>query len=208
MAGRPNKTRRMADLARQKARERAGKKMPAKKLSPAVQMAQAYEMVLGEYLHHPTLSYFKGADLDPKMRTTAQFTEAAKMADEVGADYEKWVRAQFYWIHEWYGRFCKVYELRGKKGRRPAKDRYKEWLSIVEKQEGVTGKVASIVQKAPKIETSKVDKINETRLRRLMQAYDQTEEEILLAFSDEGIFDHDWLKTNSTYTRLLEAGKI
>jgi hypothetical protein len=204
------KTRRMADLARQKAQERAGRKTPGKTLPRALRMAQAYESVLGEYLHRPGLRYLgvSGAKLDPKrQRANTMFESAARLADEEGANYEDWVRAQFYWIHQWFGRPAKLYELQGQKGQRPAKYRYNEWLSIVGRGAGVTGKVSSIVQETATVGESEVDKINKKRLERLMEAYDLSEEDALVAFAPEGVFDPEWLSVHPPYLALREAGK-
>lgn len=194
-----------------KAREVAAKKARGEKLTgsvdPVLAMAYAYEEVFSEYHHKPAMKFIKNGRVDHTKRSTAYFQQAATLADSVKADYETFVRAQFYWMHEWFGRECKTHELRGRFGGFPAVDRYKQYQKLV-KDGTISGKVSATSLGVATITDQELDKINEARLERLMRLWEMDEEGVLIAFSAEGIFDDEWLAENETFLNLVAEGKL
>jgi hypothetical protein len=194
-----------------KAREKALKKARGDKLTGRIDkttaMAYAYEAVFSEYHHKPAMKFIKDGKVDPKKRSATYFRQAAELADSVRADYETFVRAQFYWMHEWFGRECKTHELRGRFGGFPAVDRYRQYRKLVAKKE-ISGRVSATSLGVAHISDRELDTINEKRLNRLMRLWDMDEEEVLIAFSTEGIFDEEWLSENEVYQRLSEEGRL
>lgn len=182
----------LAAKARKMAQKSNGKLEHKNQLSDTVKMAYAYEEILGEYLHK-TICYIKRGKLDPKNRTTPMFKQAALLANQNKADYTDWVRAQFYWIHKWFGRKCLPFELRGTSGRFPANERYRVWKQMVRKGE-ISPTTSSIVLEAPILYPEEKHKANMKRLQKLMKIHDCSEQQILDTFENEGIFDLDWLR--------------
>ena len=200
------KTDRLASLARSIARAASEKQLPKRKLNSATQMAYAYEEMLGEYCHKP-ISYVRNGKLDLSKRSGQTFQSAANLADKYKADYVDWCRAQFYFIHQWYGRACKIYELRGEKGPYPAPKRYREWCQMVRKG-AISPTVSSIILAAPSIDTDYQDRVNNKRLRRLMESYQKSEAEVFEAFSHQDIFDRSWLNKHPIFLSLKQKNKI
>lgn len=186
-------------LAQKKA---AGGKLEGK-VSPALGMAYAYEEAFGEYVHRPGLKFIKNGRLDPENVTSSFFAQAARLADSVKADYDEFVRAQFYWIHKWFGRPCRPHELRGKGGKFPAVNRWREYRKL-----GNMASVSSSVTYTATVSEEELDKINKGRLEHLMELWGLDEDQCLIAFVPEGIFDEQWLLGNSSYQRLRRINKL
>ena len=190
----------MQEQARQKAIDKAqGKKQTTNKADPARAMAYAYEEVLGRYSHRPTLNFIKS--WDPDHRNSSYFRIAASHADQLGADYEEFVWAQFYFIHTWYGRATKPHELRSK----TSIERYGDFKKLV--ADGTTsGRVFSSVIPSKGLDKDQIDKINQGRLVKLMRVWELPAEEVFIKFED--IFDTKWLKRNALYKQLKREGRV
>lgn len=166
-------------------------------------MAYAYEEAFGNYVHRPGLRFIKNGRLDPENVTSTYFEQAAKMADSIGADYDEYVKAQFYWIHRWFGRPCKPHELRGRGGKFPAIRRWREFKKLEDGPD-----VSSSVTHIASISKEELDKINKDRLEQLMKLWGMDVAECLITFVPEGIFDEQWLSSNSCYQKLKRLGRI
>lgn len=177
------------------------------KLDPALLMAYAFEEALADYHYRPTMKFIKNRALDPTKKSTQYFTQAAKLATAVCADFGDFVRAQFYWFHIWFGRDCRTHELRSKKGTFSAVERYRQYMRLREEGKAppkVTATSIGLVETTDQ----EVDKINEIRLERLSELWELDAEHILLAFAPEGIFDDSWLQKNEVFQRLRRAGRL
>jgi len=171
-------------------------------------MALAYEAVLGEYRLKPTLRWVnRHSELDPESRVYKALLEASKIADEIKAPYEDFCRAQFFWIHRTQRRAAKPYELRGRTGAFPAKERYKEYRKRVDSGE-ISASVESRVIFNAKITDQELDRINKTRLERLMLDWGLDERQCIERFAPVGIFDTRWLIHNSVFNELKRLGRI
>lgn len=171
-------------------------------------MALAYETVLGEYRLKPTLRWVnRHSDLDPESRVYKALLEAAKIADEIKAPYEDFCRAQFYWVHRTQKRAAKPFELRGRTSAFPAKERYDEYKRRVESGE-IPAVVESKVIRTAVITDQELDRINKTRLERLMLEWGLDEAQCIERFAPVGIFDTRWLIHNSVFNELKRLGRI
>jgi len=191
------------ELAQQKAK---GRKLKGK-LDPALLMAYAFEEALANYHYRPTMKFIKNRSLDPAKKSTQFFSQAARLATAVCADFGDFVRAQFYWFHMWFGRDCRTHELRSKKGTFSAVERYRQYMRLLEEGK-VPSKVTATSIGLVKTTDQEVDKINEIRLERLSELWELDTEHTLLAFAPEGIFDDSWLQKNEVFQRLRTAGRL
>jgi len=194
-------------LAKEKAAKKARGEKLVGRIDKATAMAYAFEEVFSEYHHKPAMKFIKDGRTDPKKRSTTYFRQAAELADSVKADYETFVRAQFYWMHEWFARECKTHELRGRFGGFPAVERYEQYCKLVAKKE-IPAQVSATSLGVATITDQELDTINAKRLERLMRLWEMDEEQVLIAFAEEGIFDDEWLSENATYLNLVSEGRL
>ena len=194
------------DQLREKARAKAKAQIkPTKKApqEPAQVMAYAYEQVLGEYSLRPALKFIK--TWNPDHINSKYFRKAAEIADEIGADYEQFVWAQFYFMHKWFGRETKPYELRSTKGQLSACERHADYKKMLEAGE-IDAKVYASTMPVSRTDLKKIAEHNEKRLKRIMGKWNVDEEEAIRKFHP--IFDLQWLKKNTIYRRLKKAGNL
>jgi hypothetical protein len=166
-------------------------------------MAYAYETVLGEYLLKPTLKFIK--TWDPGHINSKYFRKAAEIADEIGAPYEQFVWAQFHFMHKWFGREAKPYELRSTKGKLSACERHAEYKKLLKNGE-IEAKCYTSSFPLPEPDPKKLAKINQKRLNRIMTKWGVDEAGAIAKF--HSLFDLKWLKKNSTYRRLRKDGLL
>lgn len=179
-----------------------------RKLDPVFAMAMAYETILGEYRLKPTLRWVnRYSKLDPASRVYKTLKEAAEIADEIKVSYEDFCRAQFYWVHRRYRRPANPYELRGRTGDFPAKERYEEYKRRVDSGE-IAAKVESSVIQKSFVTDQELDRINQDRLERLMAAWNLNAEECIERFGPSGLFDFRWLTRNPIFKQLRKENRV
>ena len=186
----------------------------------ALSMAFAYEEVLGDYLHKPSLTYFtnlrKGGSL-------SYLSRAAVMAEEFGITYQEFIQAHFYWTTRWFNRQPHLRELcsegkeftitksNGKKETKtpkyPARWRVAEYLKL--KEGGLLEEwKKSVVIPSKKIDLEIVDRINRNRVEQLMKTWDMSEEDVFAQFALSGFFDTPWMKRQEVYKKLMKEGRL
>lgn len=173
------------------------------------EMTYTYEMILGEYSHHPALKFVKGmVSPENNPRAFGQFKRAALIADQIDVDYETYLRAQFYWFDKWFNRAPKPYELSSLKSKFPAPERVRKYLQLL--AEGKARKVVTCIGKRVQIDSKEIDKCNDRKMSQLMQQWGLPEEIVLLRFARPGIgyFDQSWLRKNKIWIRLRQEGRL
>lgn len=198
---------RLVNVSKKKAELRINGELTLSKMSPAMRMAYVYEEVYLLYQHQPKLSEDSKRRLITD-RSRIAFQKAANLADSVGADYHTYVKAQFYWIHKWRGRACKIYEMHSESGKYSAVGRYKAYVEHMNSGERMEEDICRPYVKVASIKNSELYQANKDRMKRLKKVWGLDEEAILLAFFHEGVFDLDWLITNETYCRLKSEKKL
>jgi hypothetical protein len=183
-------------------------KQPQVKIDPKVALAMslgfAYEKVLGEYIHQPSLRFFKKIGTDGITPQTMGFLcKAASIAEHHEVDVETYVRAQFYWFHQWFRRPPKVRELCSVKGKFPATRRLTEYLKLTRDK-----RVFSVELPSGKLGHEELDRINRERLEELVETWGKTHTEILEMFAPAGVFDVEWLAQHPIWQRLAHKGKL
>jgi hypothetical protein len=67
---------------------------------------------------------------------------------------------------------------------------------------------SSVTYVAAAISKEELDKINKDRMQHLMGIWGMDEDQCLIAFVPEGIFDEQWLATNNHYQKLKREGHL
>lgn len=181
-------------------------------VAKAQAVALAYEKLLGLYKHNPTLKYLK-CQVGPEQPAYGIWLRAAKLADEIGLDYVTFVKAQFYFMDQWYSRAPKPQEVASYKGEYSAQKRAETFVREI-RDGGISPKKVICGRVRPKPNISQQAKFHqcEVQLKKFMQNLHATEEEVLLRFatkeSARNYFDLSWLAQNETYQRLRAAGRL
>lgn len=172
-------------------------------------MAVAYESAMQEYRNNRFLKVFKGSPLLYE-KTYGYLLRAAQFADELGVDYETYIKAQFWAMHEWYKRSPKLHHIASFKSKVPSKERVTLYLAAIRKGAvSAERQVRGISRRAPRVSLSVRFQNSERQLKRLMKTYQETEEQILCRFATtSSYFDREWLMANDTYRRLSAEGRI
>jgi len=161
------------------------------KTTKAMAIGFAYEKILGEYLHQPTLKYFtKIGERGITPRTMALLRKAATIAEKHNIDPETYVRAQFFWFHQWFRRPPKINNLCGTEGKFPATRRVSEYLKLHKGKQVYSFELPALHE----MDAEKLDRINRQRLKQLAETWDKPHNEILRIFAPAGVFDAEWLK--------------
>ena len=199
---------RIAQKTLEKARAKAkakgtGEDTTRKHLSDATVLAYAYEACLSRY-HHRMISYIKDGKL--KRGSGGHFSSAAKLAQELNADPNEFIEAQFYFMHKWYGKAPSTQQLKTKGGKWSADKRYVKWKLLQESGELMD--FTSPVMPSVNPELEDILEINQSRLEKLMRQWNLTERECLLTFVPQHMFDEVWLSRNNTYKDILMKGEM
>jgi hypothetical protein len=177
----------------------------------AYEMAAEYEAALKIYRKKPFLKVFKTRVLSEQAHKV--LLRAANFAEELDVDYETYMKAQFWAMHEWFKRPPKLHQIASFKTKVPAKERVKLYLKATRQgQFNSKREIRSLSRPAPKVSLSVRFQNSERQLRRLMKNYGESEEKILCRFASKRTsytyFDREWLRENPTYQRLLQEGRI
>lgn len=175
-------------------------------------MAQTFAMHSAMYKSTRHVG-FSHSRLKPGDRMWAHALKAAQQAEEIGVDYDTYVRAQFYWFDQWFLKAPRFWEITSLKGRYNAVERVRAYQREVaagklDPKRVVTGRVRA----APKIPASVRLQQGARTLRALMATHRASEEQILRSFASGPqaalYFDQAFLKQNPTFQRLRAAGQI
>jgi len=182
----------------------------------AHEMAFAYEEKLREYKRESRhWKFFKSGRLRTDKATFQHFHQAAKIATKLDMVFGDFMEAQFSYLHKWYGREPKTWELRSTKGERSAVWRAEEWRkenSVPQPVNAKPGRKRPGIKchKPPeKMENPELVKAGQKQLEELMDAWGSSEEEILLKFGKpEAAFFHPvFLRQNKTWRSLVKKQK-
>jgi hypothetical protein len=198
----------------QAARDKARAPVKAPPISEEEQsvlgMCFAYEDTLKKYNHAITVGYtrfYTGVKDKPRLRSI--MLNSANIAKKNNVSFEEFVKAQFYWIHKWFNRAAKIYELNGVSGKFPAEWRLQEYIKL--NSEGKLNNQSTsspVVFRESDIDPKLIDKINKERLTQLRELYNLSEEECFFQFVPAGMFDLGWLKRQAIYKTLKTKGLV
>ena len=186
-------------------------------------LAVAYERALATYTNQPGLRYLKGR-VAPGEPNWGNWLRAAQVADDMGVDYDTFVRAQFWAFDRWYSRAPKPQELGSTRSEQNAGERVRQFFEAAERGEvdverRIVGLQRSVIdtttargRRKANISVPRDQRFAyaQRQLHTLMRNYDCSEEQILRTFCTKpgAYFDREWLQENPTYRRLLAAGEV
>lgn len=166
-------------------------------------MAQAYEMVVAEYLQNPFFRAFKNTLYKGQLKKQFQtvLLKACDIADEHSVDYALYIEAQLYWFDKWFSRYPKVYEIGTRNKGRDACWRLTQYLSI-KKIRGITQKPVTNKIPAERLPKHHLNAYNQKTLEQLKKAWNFSDEQVLKEFGHAGIFTKSWLQAQPSYKHL------
>jgi len=178
----------------------------------AYSMAVAYESILATYSHSPAKRAFYGR-IVPGQRNYTVWLRAAELADALKADYETFVRAQFFAFDQWFSRAPKPWELGSTKSKNNAAVRYWNFLKqnpdveVASKQQAVVDTTTPSGRRQA-LSTSRAARFSasERALQVMMKNYKCTAERIFALFETEAsaasVFDTEWLSENALWKQV------
>ena len=174
-----------------------------------LKMAQTYEVVISQYLHKPFFRAFKNTLYKGQLNKSYQTTllRACSIAEEHNVDYTIYIESQLYWFDKWFRRHPKVFEISTYKGGRDSIWRLRQYLSL-RKVNHITQSTYSIKVPQEKLSSKILDKQNQKVFDQLKQAWQCSDEKIMMMFAKSGMFSKSWIQSQPVYQRLRKERRI
>ena len=143
--------------------------------------------------------------LKPGDRLWGQFRKAwlawQSVRDEVTA--AEYLEAQYYWFDRWFRRAPRTYQI----GSAKAVQRVKMWLEE-RARGGARGRATPVVRRAKPVSQGEVDRHERRMLAGMVERWERSEREILLAFGgpDARVFNQRFLESLPAWRELRDKG--